>query len=50
MENIETQRKVSQIYQKYITNGQLHKINGDQPKKAVAKQVLQAVIAFLDSR
>ncbi len=50
METLETQRKVRQIYQKYIDNGQLHKIDGDQPKNAVTQQILNAVTDFLDNR
>jgi dTMP kinase len=48
METLETQQKVREVYLKYVQNGSLTSINGDQPKKEVAKQVLAVVTAFLE--
>jgi dTMP kinase len=48
METLETQQEVREVYLKYVQNGSLTSINGDQPKKEVAKQVLAVVTAFLE--
>jgi dTMP kinase len=48
METLETQQKVREVYLKYVQNGSLTSINGNQPKKEVAKQVLAVVTAFLE--
>ncbi len=50
MENLETQRKVRKIYQKFIEKGELVRIDGDKPKTAVAQEILKVATAFLKTR
>jgi len=50
MENMETQRKVRQIYQYFIEKGELIKVDGNQPKALVAAEILDHVLLFLQSR
>lgn len=50
MENLETQRKVRDIYYKFVEKGELLRIDGDKPKNEVAKEVLLAVRALLKAR
>ena len=50
MENLETQRKVREIYQKFIEKGELISIDGDKPKKAVAQELYAIVKSFLNAR
>jgi dTMP kinase len=47
MENLETQRKVREIYQKYIDNGELVRVDGEKGKDEVAQDVLRVVSQFL---
>jgi dTMP kinase len=47
MEILETQQKVREIYLKYVANGELVKVNGEQTKRDVAKEVLTVVTEFL---
>ncbi|MCW4018558.1 MAG: dTMP kinase [Candidatus Bathyarchaeota archaeon] len=49
MENLETQRKVREVYLGYVTNGALIRINGDQTKRAVAKEIFEKVKASLET-
>ncbi len=50
MENLETQRKVREIYQTFMEKGELVRVDGDKPKAVVAEQVLSTVSKFLKSR
>jgi dTMP kinase len=50
MENLETQRKVREIYQKFIEKGELVRIDGDKPKTVVAQEILRVATAFLKTR
>jgi dTMP kinase len=50
MENLETQRKVREVYLKFVERGALIRIDGDKPKNLVAKDVLAAVNKFLKAR
>ena len=50
MENLQTQRKVREVYLKYVENGELTRIDGTKPKNAVAEVVLAKVNSFLKSR
>jgi dTMP kinase len=50
METIETQRKVREVYLKFVERGDLIRIDGDKPKNSVAKDVLSAVNKFLKTR
>ncbi len=50
MENFETQRKVRDVYLKYVKNGELTRINGDKPKNVVAKEILEKITTFMRAR
>lgn len=47
MEDLETQRQVQTVYVKLAEAGELLKIDGNRPLKAVADDVLAAVLKFL---
>ncbi|MEM3770555.1 MAG: dTMP kinase [Candidatus Bathyarchaeia archaeon] len=47
MENLETQRKVREVYMKFVENGELVKVNGNKSKREVAKEVLSTVLNCL---
>jgi dTMP kinase len=47
MENLGTQRKVREVYLKYVAKGELTRIDGDKPKKEVAEVLSAAVLSFL---
>jgi dTMP kinase len=47
MENLETQCKVREIYQKYVEKGELIRVDGDKSKAEVAKNVFSVVTKFL---
>ena len=49
MENMETQQKVRKIYLEFVEKGLLTKINGDQPKNEVAKELYAVVTKFLNA-
>ncbi len=49
MENIETQQEVRKIYLKFVEKGKLTRINGDQPKNEVAKELYAVVMKFLNA-
>ena len=49
MENMETQQKVRKIYLKFVEKGRLTRINGNQPKNAVAKELYAVVMKFLNA-
>ena len=48
MENLETQRKVQEVYMKFVEKGELVKIDGNKPKKEVADDILRVVLRFLE--
>lgn len=48
MENLRTQRKVREVYMKFVENGELVRVNGNQPKKEVAHEILTLVLGFLE--
>jgi dTMP kinase len=48
MENLETQRKVREVYIKFVEKGELAKIDGNKSKKAVADDILTVVLRFLE--
>jgi len=50
MENLETQQKVREIYLKFVEKGDLIRINGDQSKNEVAKELHAVVTKFLNAR
>jgi len=48
MENLETQRKVREVYMKFVEKGELVKIEGNRSKHKVADDILTVVIRFLE--
>jgi dTMP kinase len=49
MERLDTQRKVKQVYMKFVDNGKLKPINGDRNKTEVEKNILQVILDFLET-
>ena len=47
METLETQRKVRQVYLKFVEKGELVRIDGNKPKKEVAAKLAVIVEKFL---
>jgi dTMP kinase len=47
MENLETQKKVRQIYMKFVKDAHLTRIDGDKSKSEVAEDVYAVVTKFL---
>jgi len=47
MENLETQRRVREVYVKFIEMRKLVKIDGNRSKKEVADDILKVVLRFL---
>ena len=47
MENLETQRKVREVYLKFVENGELVRVNGNKPKSEVAKEIFSVVLDCL---
>jgi dTMP kinase len=47
MENLETQRKVREVYLKFVENGELVKVDGNKPKSEVAKEIFSVVLDCL---
>lgn len=47
MENLETQRKVREVYEKFVERGELFKIDGSGSKQKVAEDILKVVVSFL---
>ncbi len=50
MENLETQRKVREVYVKFVEKGELVRIDGNKSKKEVADDILKVVLRFLEKR
>ena len=50
MENLETQRKVREVYVKFVEKGELVRIDGNKSTKEVADDVLKVVPRFLEKR
>lgn len=48
MENLETQRKVREVYLKFTEKGELVKLDGNGSKKKVADRLLSTVLEFLE--
>jgi len=48
MENLETQRKVRDVYVKFVGNGELVKVDGNWSKSKVADEILKVVLGFLE--
>lgn len=47
MENLETQRKVREVYMGFVESRELLKIDGERPEEEVAADILEAVLSFL---
>jgi dTMP kinase len=50
MENLETQRKVREVYAKFTEKAELVRIDGNKSKKKVASEILKVVQGFLEKR
>jgi dTMP kinase len=50
MENLETQRKVREVYIEFVEKGELVEIDGDGSKKEVAENILSVVSSFLEKK
>jgi dTMP kinase len=48
MEDLETQKKVREVYLKYVQKNQLVRLDGNKPKRAVAKDLFQTAREFLE--
>ncbi|MCK4440229.1 dTMP kinase, partial [Candidatus Bathyarchaeota archaeon] len=48
MENLETQRKVREVYIGFVEKGELVRINGNKSKQEVADNILTVVLKFLE--
>jgi thymidylate kinase len=48
MENLETQRKVREIYVRFVEKRELVRIDGNKSKKEVAHDILRVVVRFLE--
>jgi len=48
MEDLETQKKVREVYLKYVDKNQLVRLDGNKPKRAVAKDLFRIVKEFLE--
>ena len=49
MERLETQRKVGEVYMKFVDDGKLVPIDGDRKKGEVEQNILDAVLDFLQN-
>jgi dTMP kinase len=49
MERLETQRKVKEVYMKYVENRKLLPIDGDRKKSEVEKNILKVTLDFLQN-
>jgi len=47
MENLETQRKVREVYMGFAESRELLKIDGERPEEEVAADILKVVLSFL---
>ena len=50
MEDLGTQRKVREVYVKFVEDGKLARIDGNRSKKEVADDILKVVLKFLKKR
>jgi len=48
MENLETQRKVREVYVRFVEKGELVKIDGNKSEQEVADNILTVVLGFLE--
>jgi len=50
MENLETQRKVREVYIEFVEKGELVEMDGNGSKKEVAENILSVVSSFLEKK
>jgi dTMP kinase len=50
MERLETQRRVKEVYMKYVENGKLVAVDGDKRKGEVTRNILTVILDFLQNR
>ena len=50
MERLETQRKVQEVYMKFVDDGKLMLIDGDRKKGEVAQNLLTVILDFLQNK
>jgi dTMP kinase len=48
MENLETQRRVREVYMRFIESGELTLVDGNASKEKVGEELLRMVLAFLE--
>jgi dTMP kinase len=48
MENVETQRRVREVYLRFVENGELTLVDGNASKEKVREELLKLVLAFLE--
>jgi thymidylate kinase len=48
MENVETQRRVREVYLRFVENGELTLVDGNASKEKVGEELLKLVLAFLE--
>jgi len=49
MERLETQRRVKEVYMKFVDNGMLTPIDGDRRKSEVEQNILKVILDFLEN-
>ena len=49
MERLETQRRVKEVYMKFVDNGKLVSIDGDRKKSEVEQNILNVILDFLQN-
>ena len=49
MERLETQRRVKEVYMKFVDNGKLISIDGDRKKSEVEQNILKVILNFLEN-
>lgn len=50
MENLETQRRVQEVYKEFVEKDELVEIDGNRSKQKVADEILSVVLSFLESQ
>ena len=50
MEKLETQRRVKEVYMKFVDNGKLVPIDGDRKKAEVEQNILKLILEFLQNK
>jgi len=50
MEKLEVQRKVRDVYMKFVKDGRLVRVDGNRPRDEVARDILTTVLNFLKSQ